>query len=209
MVLLAIDTSLGTSVGVKTGSGDLYDAVSEDAFSHAEAIGDLIRRVLNDAGVHPAQITGVINGVGPGPYTGLRVGIAAAQAFAAGRGVPLESIVSHDAIAWDQPVTLGEDLVVVTDARRREVYWSRYTAVTEGGMAAFWERKDGPVVTKPDQVPSGIPTVDGNRVGLRATSLIERADLMRTRGSAFETGEALYLRSPDVTLSRGPKRVTA
>ncbi len=212
-MLLAIDTSLGTSVGVVTDSGVAFDVTSPDPMAHAEVIGELIVRAIADAGGTASAVDRVVCGVGPGPYTGLRVGIAAAHAFAAGREVQLDSVVSHDAIAWDHPVTPNGELVVYTDARRRELYWSRYAAETMTGTHPRWKRIHGPVVTKPDLLPEGIPSIDGNVTGLRATALVELAAYIRENGSEngleFETGGALYLRSPDVTPSNGPKRVTA
>src|SRR5690606_27962213 len=87
---------------------------------HAEAIGTLLRAALADAGVEPRDVGGVVAGMGPGPFTGLRVGIAAARAFAFGVDAPVHPVVSHDAIAHGAETRV----LVVTDARRREVAWS-------------------------------------------------------------------------------------
>nr|WP_208402691.1 tRNA (adenosine(37)-N6)-threonylcarbamoyltransferase complex dimerization subunit type 1 TsaB [Lysinibacter cavernae] len=207
--MLAIDTSLGTSVGVVSADGRPCDAVSTDPLRHAEVIGTLIAEALAQANAVPADITEVICGVGPGPFTGLRVGIAAAHAFAAGRAIPVRSFVSHDAIALEEYDTASaEDVVVVTDARRREVYWSRYSPVPSPDEGLQWRRISGPTVSKADDLPAGIRVIDGNSTGLRASSLIELAERMRAADIEPESGEALYLRSPDVTPSNGLKRVT-
>ncbi len=87
-MLLAIDTSAGTSVAVVDGDRVLSEASDPGTRGHAELIGTLIQRALADAEASPADITGVVSGMGRGPLTGLRVGIAAARAFAAGRGHP-------------------------------------------------------------------------------------------------------------------------
>ncbi|GAA3581897.1 tRNA (adenosine(37)-N6)-threonylcarbamoyltransferase complex dimerization subunit type 1 TsaB [Klugiella xanthotipulae] len=202
-MLLAIDTSLGTSVGVLTSDGQRFDATSPNPLKHAEVIGELIVSALSQSGVSAEGVTGVVVGMGPGPFTGLRVGIAAAEAFAAGRGVPLYRVVSHDGVVEGFPGAEGEHLLVVTDARRREVYWSRY--VREGDT---WRRVHGPAVGKAAELPEGVPVRDGNEAGLLATNLAVLATRMRAEGTDFVTEGALYLRSPDVTPSTGPKRVT-
>ena len=116
-MLLAIDTSAGTSVALVAGGRVLAEADEPGTRRHAEAIGTLLRDVLRDAGAVPGDVTGVVAGMGPGPFTGLRVGIAAARAFAFGIGAPVHPVVSHDAIAHGA----GTRVLVVTDARRREV----------------------------------------------------------------------------------------
>ena len=98
-MLLAIDTSAGTSVAVVDGDRVLSEASDPGTRGHAEHIGTLIQTALAEAGATPADITGVVSGMGPGPFTGLRVGIAAARAFAAGRGIPVHPVASHDAVA--------------------------------------------------------------------------------------------------------------
>ena len=99
-MLLAIDTSAGTSVAVvDRDAGVLAERVVATPAGHAEVIGTLIAAVPAQA-VEPGLAVGVVVGMGPGPFTGLRVGIAAARAFAFGAGVPVVPIVSHDAIAF-------------------------------------------------------------------------------------------------------------
>ena len=87
-------------------------------------------RVLAGSGVDRRALSGVVAGMGPGPFTGLRVGIAAARAFAFGISRPVVPVVSHDAIAFGR----AHPTLVVTDARRREVAWSRYAAPDELGL---------------------------------------------------------------------------
>ena len=126
--ILGIDTSLGTSVAVVEPDGVVRSQFeSTDPRGHAEVIGSMIERALAEASVRPADITHVATGMGPGPFTGLRVGIAAARAFALGRGIPVIPVVSHDAVALDallHAALMGEledaeRFAVVTDARRR------------------------------------------------------------------------------------------
>src|SRR6187402_2317783 len=122
-MLLAIDTSAGTSVAiVDRDAGVLAERNSTDTRGHAELIGTFIAECLAESGVAVSALSGVVAGMGPGPFTGLRVGIAAARAFAIGAGKPVIPVVSHDAIAFGE----AGPILVVTDARRREVYWTAY-----------------------------------------------------------------------------------
>jgi tRNA threonylcarbamoyl adenosine modification protein YeaZ len=192
-VLLAIDTSAGTSVAVvDRDRGVLAEHSVEDTRRHAEVIGDLIARALADAGVRPDQLSGVAAGMGPGPFTGLRVGIAAARAFAFGLGKPLVPVVSADAIAFGRsgPVT------VVTDARRREVYWSSYAAPDEVGLP---RRDRGPELAAPADVPGDRERIEAAWVSAGALGML--AEAMFAAGRPFPADEPLYLRSPDVTMS--------
>ena len=206
-MLLAIDTSAGTSVAVVDRDGGVLAERNEaDTMRHAEVIGDLIHGVLADAAVAPASLSGVVAGMGPGPFTGLRVGIAAAKAFAFGAGRPLVAVVSHDAVAY-QRYEAGHtgSLLVVTDARRRELYWSAYSGVDAHGLPV---RDGAPGLSRPDDVPHPLATrFDAAAVSAGALGML--AELRYANGIPMDADEPLYLRSPDVTLSHGPKRVTA
>jgi len=205
-MLLAIDTSAGSSVAVVDYErGVLAEASDPGTRGHAERIGTLISEALAEAGVAPAELSAVAAGMGPGPFTGLRVGIVAARAFALAAGKPVVSLVSHDAIAFDA-YRQGHDgpLLVVTDARRRELYWSFYQGVDDAGLPL---RADGPGLAKPDELPHrGVPRLDAESVSAAALGLL--AERTWKAGRPFAGDEALYLRSPDVTPSAGPKRVT-
>ena len=99
------------------------------------SIGGFIRDALAAAGVRPRDLSGVAGGMGPGPFTGLRVGIAAAHAFALGIGRPFVPVVSHDAVAWAWYRAGGAGrLQVVTDARRREFAVSDYDGLDDDGL---------------------------------------------------------------------------
>ena len=201
-MLLAIDTSAGTSVAVvDRDRGILASRDSADTRGHAEVIGAFIAECLTEAGVPPAGLSGVVAGMGPGPFTGLRVGIAAARAFAFGAGKPVIPVVSHDAIAFGLTVPT----IVVTDARRREVYWSAYGAPDALGLPV---RLDGPGLAKPNDIPvfRGLVRLDASTVSAASLGLLAEAMYLHQR--PFAGSEALYLRSPDVTLSAGPKRVS-
>ncbi len=196
-MLLAIDTSTGTSVAVVDGGRVLAEADEPGTRRHAEAIGTLLSAALADAGIEPRQVAGVVAGMGPGPFTGLRVGIAAARAFAFGIGVPVHPVVSHDAIAHG----CQERVLVVTDARRREVAWSLY----DPGVI----RLDGPELCVRDGFDAiasrhpGVPVLDPPTVSAASLGLV--AELLLASGRPLGPAEPLYLRAPDATMPGVPR----
>ena len=198
-MLLAIDTSAGTSVAVvDRDRGILAQADEMDTRRHAEVIGTLIERVLAEAAVAPHELSGVVAGMGPGPFTGLRVGIAAARAFAFGIGKPVVPLISHDALA-----------LVVTDARRREVAWSSYATGDAVGLPV---RVAGPQLAEPAALESAVEGYRDYRrldaATIPAGPLGMLGERLFAAGRAFGPSEPLYLRPPDVTQSSGPKRVS-
>lgn len=206
-MLLAIDTSAGTSVAVVDREGGVLSEIIEtDTMRHAEVIGTLIDEALTVAGIEVRALSGVVAGMGPGPFTGLRVGIAAAKAFAIGAGKPLVPVVSHDAVAYDRYASGHEGpLLIVTDARRRERYWTAYSGVDGFGLPI---RLDGPGLARPDELPHpDVSRIDADVVPAGRLGMI--AELRYANRLPMDPDVALYLRSPDVTPSAGPKRVTA
>jgi tRNA threonylcarbamoyladenosine biosynthesis protein TsaB len=205
-MLLAIDTSTGTSVAVVDREGGVLAEVgTDDAMRHAEVIGEFIAQALRDSGVAPRDLSGVAVGMGPGPFTGLRVGIAAARAFALGIGRPVVPVASHDAVAWSWYRDGGEGaLQVVTDARRRESAVSGYTGLDDVGLPV---RVTGPELFPRDDVPASTATrIDAAVVPAGAIGMI--AELGFAAGRLPLAGdEPIYLRAPDVTLSTA-KRVS-
>ena len=205
-MLLAIDSSIGTSVAVVDRDGGILSELAVgDTMRHAEVVGALIRDALAEAGVAAAGLSAVACGMGPGPFTGLRIGIAAARAFAFGAGKPIVPLVSHDAIAWAwyQDGNSG-DLLVATDARRRELYWSSYSGLTADGLPV---RAAGPCLAKPEDVPAATgQRLDASDVSAGALGML--AEFTWAAGADFAADEPLYLRSPDISLSTR-KRVTA
>lgn len=211
-MLLAIDTSAGTSVAVvDRDRGIIAERGEADTRRHAEVVGELIQECLSDSGIAVAELSAVAIGMGPGPFTGLRVGIAAGNAFALGAGKPPVRVISHDAIAFERYRSGASDpLLVVTDARRREVYWSAYRGVDESGLPV---RVGEPGLSRPDDLSAAVSDfatfarVDAQVVSAGALGML--AETMFTAGKPFAGPEPLYLRSPDVTVSAGPKRVTS
>lgn len=196
-MLLAIDTSAGTSVAVVDAGRVLAEADEPGTRRHAEAIGTLLRAALADAGIEPREVAGVVAGMGPGPFTGLRVGIAAARAFAFGVGAPVHPVGSHDAIAFAHE----ERVLVVTDARRREVAWSLYdpdVVRLEGPELCLRDGFDAIAADHPGVTVLDPPTVSAASLGLVAELLLaSRRPLGPT--------EPLYLRAPDVTMPGVPR----
>ncbi len=137
MLLLALDTA-GPVVTVAVHDGDrvVGSARGEGAMAHGELLAPAVRDALAQAGRRPVDLTDVAVGVGPGPFTGLRVGVVTALSLAATLDLSTHGVCSLDAVAPDR---VGE-YVVATDARRKEVYWARYADGT---------RVDGPHVDKP------------------------------------------------------------
>lgn len=214
-MLLAIDTSAGTGVAVvDRDRGVLAERSEPDTRRHAEVIGELISQCLLEANVAVTALSGVAVGMGPGPFTGLRVGIAAAQAFALGARKPVVRVISHDAIAFGHYAAGGSGpLLVVTDARRKEVYWSAYRGADSVGLPERAAGEGGgPGLARPDELAGVVPgfaryeTLESSLVSAASLGLL--AETMYSHGREFAGRDALYLRSPDVTLSAGPKRVT-
>ncbi|HET7474971.1 MAG TPA: tRNA (adenosine(37)-N6)-threonylcarbamoyltransferase complex dimerization subunit type 1 TsaB [Dermatophilaceae bacterium] len=220
-MLLAIDTSTAASTAaVLDGETVLAEVTTLDPRGHSERLAHNVQAALVQAGCAAADIAAVAVGVGPGPYTGLRIGLVTARTFAYLRSVPLHGVCSLDAMAWQAAAELGlgPDLLVASDARRREVYWARY---------AGRERVDGPAVDLPaalaDRHP-GLPAV-GRGGQLYAGVLGPWAGLDHVRagwlGRVAQAGlsgpgpglllpaDPLYLRRPDAAEPTAPKPVLA
>ncbi len=205
-VILAVDTSLGTAVALIDPDGTRRaEAGTADPLGHAEVIGDLVRDVLRESGSD--GITHVVAGMGPGPFTGLRIGIATARAFALGRGVPVVPVPSHMAAALTIQATVTGPFAVVTDARRREVAVTVFDGLDEDGIPR----------TIADTVLVRAADADEHLAGLRRVDVttLSAVDLARVGARALAAGrtlageEPLYLRHPDVTLPGAPKKVGA
>lgn len=203
-MLLAIDTSLGSSVALGA-NGRVVEVSSDDTRGHAEVIGGLIARAFELAQVAPSEVTGVVSGIGPGPFTGLRIGIAAARAFATGRRVPLLPLHGHEAVAMTVLEHASTAPVrVVQDAKRRELFVTDYRGVDWSGLPM---RRADPRLelrvsfetTTADLWPERVPAA--RLVLLAARRLAVNAD--------FEAPQALYLRAPDVKPAAAVKRVSA
>jgi tRNA threonylcarbamoyl adenosine modification protein YeaZ len=146
MNVLAIDTSVGVSVAILRSNGELTQSQAVDHGMQGELTAELISQVVADSGIEISEITDVVVGVGPGPFTGLRVGLVTAAVFAHAQNIPIHGICSLDAIAFDY----AKPCVVVTDARRKELYWARYED----------KRIGEPQVSKPEDLLAQFPDSD-------------------------------------------------
>ncbi len=194
MNVLAIDTSVGVSVAILRSNGELTQSQAVDHGMQGELTAELISQVVADSGLEISEITDVAVGVGPGPFTGLRVGLVTAAVFAHARNIPIHGICSLDAIAFDYE----KPCVVVTDARRKELYWARYED----------KRIGEPQVSKPEDLLAQFPNTDfvgpgaqlyldfisGKVSELKAGSL---AKLFVSGNAQLVDVSPMYLRKPD------------
>lgn len=220
MLILAIDTSAVASAALV--SGDALEGVvasfsTEDTRSHAEVLAPGIEQLLADAGVGGSDIDALVVGVGPGPFTGLRSGIATARTLSFVWGKPLHGLMSLDAVALEvaESTTAAPEFLVVTDARRKEVYWARYS-LADGQLPVL---EDGPHVSFAADLPD-LPAY-GAGAGLYAETLKANPEFAREQPDALYLGQfalarlaagdalldstPLYLRESDAQVP-GPRK---
>lgn len=173
MLALAIDTSAIASAALLRTCAPgapaqvLASFATTETNTHSEVLAPAIEGILTEAGVAGTDLDCIIVGVGPGPFTGLRVGIATARTLGFGWQVPVHGEISLDAIAWDVLADAagagvpGTGFSVAIDARRRELYWARYAA--DGTLL------EGPRVSVAEDVAPG--PVYGAGAGLYADRL--------------------------------------
>lgn len=224
MLLLACDTATAAvTAALHDGRQVLAASSVISPQGHGELLAPAIRSVLREAGAAPGDVTAVVAGIGPGPFTGLRVGIVTASVFAHALGVPVHGVCSLDAIAHQ--VLRGRGLeagpariVVATDARRREVYWSVYDLTPDG-----IEVVTSPAVARPADIAAqsaGLPVAGragqlypqcfGEALPVLDVDAGALADLAATRlaaGAELPGLQPLYFRRPDAVASTGAKSV--
>jgi tRNA threonylcarbamoyl adenosine modification protein YeaZ len=210
VLVLALDTATPTLVVglARWTPGATAEVLAERAVAsgnrHAELLTPTIRAVLADAGTSMADLDAVVTGLGPGPYTGLRVGVVTAATLADARGLPVVGVCSLDAVG-------SGERTVVTDARRKEVYWARY--------AADGARVTGPAVDRPGELAVPPPVVGdaafAERLGVAVVPAeVTTAGLLRAAAPqlADPSGagplEPLYLRRPDAVPPPARKAVS-
>jgi tRNA threonylcarbamoyladenosine biosynthesis protein TsaB len=225
VLVVGFDTATpAVSVALHDGERVVSEAVAGDGRRHGELLAPMIAKVLADAGASRTDLTAVAVGVGPGPYTGLRVGVVTARVLGAVLGIPVHGVCSLDVIA--AAVTSAgppgqEDFLVATDARRKEVYWARYDAAG---------RREGPLVGSAASIPGGTglavagsggqlyPEAFGMVIGpsypdARTLCAIVAGQLggpspVPLLAVPLLAAEPLYLRRPDAREPGPPKRVT-
>ncbi|MCK9792551.1 tRNA (adenosine(37)-N6)-threonylcarbamoyltransferase complex dimerization subunit type 1 TsaB [Isoptericola sp. 4D.3] len=227
MAVLALDTSAAVSVALVDEDGARLAARSADERRrHAESLAPLVDAVLDDAGLDRTDLTAVAVGTGPAPFTGLRVGLVTARTLALALGIDVLGVPSVDGVAVqavaDLGLTPGDEVLVATDARRKEVYWAHYRVVAHEGPHAVpvVETLAGPGVDKAADVavrlgdapvdgrlvvvgegaalyPEHLPVDDDGPLVPDAAVLARLALARRAAGDPLPT-EPLYLRRPDV-----------
>ncbi|WP_310719372.1 tRNA (adenosine(37)-N6)-threonylcarbamoyltransferase complex dimerization subunit type 1 TsaB [Streptomyces lydicus] len=217
MLLLALDTATpAVTVALHDGTGILAESRQVDARRHGELLLPAVDGVLGEAGRKLDEVSEIVVGVGPGPYTGLRVGLVTAATFGAVLDVPVHGLCTLDGLAYASGLT--EPFVVATDARRKEVYWARY--------ADARTRLTEPAVDRPadlaDQV-AGVPAVGAGALlydtvftGVRregpehqsAAALAALAAEKLAAGEELLPPRPLYLRRPDAQVPANYKVVT-
>jgi tRNA threonylcarbamoyl adenosine modification protein YeaZ len=210
VLVLALDSATPTLVaGLARWSADagtevLAERSVPSGNRHAELLTPAIRGVLSDAGLALADVEAVVTGLGPGPFTGLRVGVVTAAGIGDARGLPVVGVCSLDAIG-------SGARTVVTDARRKEVYWAVY--------AADGARTDGPGVVRPEELGADGPYVGDARFAERLGAQVDAADvttagLLRAATPVLADPSSagpllpLYLRRPDATPPTSRKPAT-
>jgi tRNA threonylcarbamoyl adenosine modification protein YeaZ len=216
--LLALDTATpAVTVALHDGTSVLASSNQVDARRHGELLLPAVDRVLAEAGTRLDAVTGVVVGVGPGPYTGLRVGLMTADTFGLALGVPVHGLCTLDALAYEAAGTdLGGPFVVATDARRKEVYWARYedprTRVTEPAVDRPADLADAvaglPAVGAGAALyPDAFPDVRGPE-HVSAAALAALAAERLAAGAELLPPRPLYLRRPDAQVPKNYKVVT-
>ena len=205
-IVLALDTSQGTSVAVLVDGEVVAESADPNPMRHAENIGTLVASCIEQAGVSAAEFTDVAVGIGPGPFTGLRVGIAAAKMFAAGSKAKLHGVGSLDAIAFK--LALTEPTLVTADARRSEVYFGLYQGKSPNGVpkallvpgVSKQAELEARLEAQSQEYELILEPVAAASVGLLALA-------QRLEGHAAGPIQANYLREPDATYAN-PKKVS-
>jgi tRNA threonylcarbamoyladenosine biosynthesis protein TsaB len=223
VLLLAIDTSTtAITVAVHDGSRVVAEVTTLDARGHAEHLAPGVTRALDDVGARVGDLTDIVCGLGPGPFTGLRVGIVTARTLALATGATLHGVCSLDALAHEAYAGgpgMGQ-LLVATDARRKEVYWARYAAGAGDGSRAGSGpgRLDGPHVARAADLPpevAALPAVGrgpvlypdafggphGIPLDVSAAALADLTVRRLAAGEPTDEHEPYYLRRPDAVPS--------
>lgn len=212
-MLLAFDTATpAVTVALHDGERVVSQRTTVDAMRTGELLAPGIAAVLDEAGAVRQDVTAIAVGVGPGPFTGLRVGLVTARTLAAVLDVPVYGVCTLDVLAAEAVDAGSVDgpFLVATDARRKEVFWAQYDGQGERlGSPQVAKPADVatdlPVVGRgallyPDQLPRFVPPEHPSAATLAAVVTGERAELVDP--------EPLYLRRPDTMAPHQPKRVS-
>lgn len=217
-MLLAFDTATPlVTVALHDGADVVVELRAERPMKHAEQLAPLIEQALSAAGIVRQDLTAIAAGVGPGPFTGLRVGLVTARTLAFVLDVPVYGVCSLDVLAVEAAESgvvpdagRSGGFVVATDARRKEVYLARYDA--DGA------RLDGPIVGRPADLATDewvvgeggalYPDAFPHRTGPTAPGAGWLARAVAEERAELVDPEPLYLRRPDAMTPHAPKRVS-
>ncbi|MCX5170962.1 tRNA (adenosine(37)-N6)-threonylcarbamoyltransferase complex dimerization subunit type 1 TsaB [Streptomyces antibioticus] len=215
MLLLALDTATpAVTVALHDGTDVIASSTQVDARRHGELLLPAVDRLLTEAGRALDAVTAIVVGIGPGPYTGLRVGLMTADTFGLALGVPVHGLCTLDGLAY--AADLAGPFVVATDARRKEVYWARYddsrTRVTDPAVdrpADIAERVAGLPAAGAGALlyPDTFPDVH-EPAHVSAAALASLAAERLARGEELPAPRPLYLRRPDAQVPKNYKVVT-
>lgn len=209
-MLLSFDTATSlVTVAIHDGEDVVAERASELPMKHGEQLAPLIEAVITDSGIVRQDLTAIAVGVGPGPFTGLRVGLVTARTLGFVLEIPVYGVCTLDVIAVEAIDTgaVAGDFLVATDARRKEVYLAAYDDLGR--------RLEGPVVSRPAEVASSLPVAgEGarlypedfpNAVDPRRPSAGWLARVVAEERAELLDPEPLYLRRPDAVAS-GPRK---
>ena len=211
-MLLALDTSTPlVSVALAEDGEVLTAATSDRPMQHGEQLAPMIAQALDAVSALRQDVTAVAVGTGPGPYTGLRVGIVTARTFALVLGIPAYGVCSLDVLAAAAvDAGVGEPFLATGDARRKELFWAAYD---EDGA-----RTGGPSVGRPETLPSDLlvvgagpelyPTAFRRTGGPTRPDAATLAVVVSDERAELLDPEPLYLRRPDAAVPSAPKRVS-
>ncbi|QIG41812.1 tRNA (adenosine(37)-N6)-threonylcarbamoyltransferase complex dimerization subunit type 1 TsaB [Nocardioides anomalus] len=212
-MLLAFDTATPlVTVALHDGDDVVWQAASERRLQHGEQLAPLIERALGENGLVRQDLTAVAVGVGPGPFTGLRVGLVTARTLAFVLDIPVYGVCTLDVLAAEavESGTVTGEFVVATDARRKEVYLATYDVTGA--------RLDGPDVARPADVATERPVVGEGAVlyaeafphgaGPVLPSAGWLARVVAEERAELHDPEPLYLRRPDAVAPGAPKQVS-
>jgi tRNA threonylcarbamoyl adenosine modification protein YeaZ len=211
-VLLALDTSTPlVSVALYAEDRVIDSATSERPMQHGEQLAPMIADALDRVGADRIDVTAVAVGVGPGPFTGLRVGVVTARTLALALDIPAYGVSSLDVLAAravDEGVR--EPFAATLDARRKELFWALYD---EDGSPV-----DGPHVSRPAELPSDVLVVGAGPVlyagvlsrvaGPTGPDAATLATVVAEERAELVEPEPIYLRRPDAVAPGPPKRVS-
>ena len=236
MRILAIDTTEGASIALLEGETPVAERTMPSVRHHVEDLGPALREIVRNlpgtANANAPHIDYAVVGVGPATYTGLRAGIAIGLGFALGRGIPIGGVLSHHGVycadhgayCGEVPAT-GVNHIVVTDARRKELFWTHYAGLTTAGIP---QPVAGPFVTSAEDLreyvqqqeatgtqlryigsgrclyPEVLGVTSGAQEGEKniATWLGVIAHRMMQAGDELLPAHPIYLREPDAQVPR-------